>query len=605
MFGFFKNRPMQVSMTDIVPDGLMPMPEYKCEYNYTAPEEEDISIISNVISEEYYQAEATKALNVISSSLKKSLGYYGSTTIIEDVALGNTVTKDGFTILRSLKFDSENTIANSLLRSIRDISQELVMEVGDGSTSAIVTAEAVFTAMTDGDNTELFKKYPPRIIYERLKELEARIVPRLTAKARPITEENFEVLKHIAGVSNNNDDHMGNLLHEIYKHIGSNGYISIEGAIQGEDRYELTNGIELGYGLIQQDFAYSANKFMSDYRNEPYIFLIKGRLRQKDIDWFGPFLGFFWGNMKAPIVVVADGYDTDFVNFLKINLNKNMNQGVSISPTVFNTSKREAEYYDLAAYLGAKVLNLNEVKDVLDPILDPLYKGDPVNCRLFIENYLGRSKEAYLDANTTRFTEGRGSKEDVDVRITAIDQDIEYLKSISDKKDVSKDLYNLEKRKANLRGLIAKLFITGKTNLEIETRKYLIEDAVHASRSALQHGYLPGGNLSVPKVLKSLKVKKGPYQELDARLIEILSESFQETFYGVLANSFMSEEEQDAIVGTCVAKNKVYNLKTRKYENDSTTKIINSVRTDIRILESVISIIGILVTSNQYVKRLP
>lgn len=605
MFGFFKNRPMQVSMTDIVPDGLMPMPEYKCEYNYTTPEEEDISIISNVISEEYYQAEATKALNVISSSLKKSLGYYGSTTIIEDVALGNTVTKDGFTILRSLKFDSENTIANSLLRSIRDISQELVMEVGDGSTSAIVTAEAVFTAMTDGENTELFKKYPPRIIYERLKELEARIVPRLVQKARPITEENFEVLKHIAGVSNNNDDHMGNLLHEIYKHIGSNGYISIEGAIQGEDRYELTNGIELGYGLIQQDFAYSANKFMSDYRNEPYIFLIKGRLRQKDIDWFGPFLGFFWGNMKSPIVVVADGYDTDFVNFLKINLNKNMNQGVSISPTVFNTSKREAEYHDLAAYLGAKVLNLNEVEDVLNPILDPLYKGDPVNCRLFIENYLGRSKEAYLDANTTRFTEGRGSKEDVDVRIAAIDQDMEYLKSISDKKDVSKDLYNLEKRKANLRGLIAKLFITGKTNLEIETRKYLIEDAVHASRSALQHGYLPGGNLSVPKVLKSLKAKKGPYQELDARLIEILSESFQETFYGVLANSFMSEEEQDAIVGTCVAKNKVYNLKTRKYENDATTKIINSVRTDIRILESVISIIGILVTSNQYVKRLP
>ena len=282
-----------------------------------------------------------------------------------------------------------------------------------------------------------------------------------------------------------------------------------------------------------------------------------------------------------------------------------MNQGVSISPTVFNTSKREAEYHDLAAYLGAKVLNLNEVEDVLNPILDPLYKGDPVNCRLFIENYLGRSKEAYLDANTTRFTEGRGSKEDVDVRIAAIDQDMEYLKSISDKKDVSKDLYNLEKRKANLRGLIAKLFITGKTNLEIETRKYLIEDAVHASRSALQHGYLPGGNLSVPKVLKSLKAKKGPYQELDARLIDILSESFQETFYGVLANSFMSEEEQDAIVGTCVAKNKVYNLKTRKYENDATTKIINSVRTDIRILESVISIIGILVTSNQYVKRLP
>lgn len=604
MFGFFKNRPVQVSMKDIVPDGLMPMPEYKCEYNY-APEEEDISIISNVISEEYYQAEATKALNVISSSLKKSLGYYGSTTIIEDVALGNTVTKDGFTILRSLKFDSENTIANSLLRSIRDISQELVMEVGDGSTSAIVTAEAVFTAMTDGDNTELFKKYPPRIIYERLKELEARIVPRLVQKARPITEENFEVLKHIAGVSNNNDDHMGNLLHEIYKHIGSNGYISIEGAIQGEDRYELTNGIELGYGLIQQDFAYSANKFMSDYRNEPHVFLIKGRLRQKDIEWFSPFLGYFWTNLQSPIVVVADGYDTDFVNFLKINLNQNFGKGVSIAPTVFNTSKRGAEYDDLAAYLGAKVLNLNEVEDVLNPILDPLYKSNPVGCRLFIENYLGRSKEAYLDANTTRFTEGLGSKEDVDVRIAAIDQEMDYLKSISDKKDVSKDLYNLEKRKANLRGLIAKLFITGKTNLEIETRKYLIEDAVHASRSALQHGYLPGGNLSVPKVLKNLKAKKGPYQELDARLIEILSESFQETFYGVLANSFMSAEEQDAIVGTCVAKNKVYNLKTRKYENDSTTKIINSVRTDIRILESVISIIGILVTSNQYVKRLP
>ena len=166
---------------------------------------------NNIVSQEEYVDRAKKTLNIISDALAHSLGYYGTTTIIEDNIKGNIITKDGYTILKALAFGIDDTLSNTLLRSIKDISHSLVVEVGDGSTSAVVTSQSLFEHLT-AENPK-FKNVPKKVIVDELNKI-AKDVEKIIKEqyATPINEDNFEKLLNIASVSNNNDDDTGQML---------------------------------------------------------------------------------------------------------------------------------------------------------------------------------------------------------------------------------------------------------------------------------------------------------------------------------------------------------------------------------------------------------
>ena len=168
-------------------------------------------------------------------------------------------------------------------------------------------------------------------------------------------------------------------------------------------------------------------------------------------------------------------------------------------------------------------------------------------------------------------------------------------------------------RKSNLENLTAVIHIGGKTYEERHSRERLIEDAIFASKSALKYGYTVGGNIMIPKILLNDKKKlttllndKFDYVEADksfyGAFIEILIDSFLESYRSVLENSYLlTDEKIDSIIETVTTKDKFYNLKTHKFEKFTETSVINSVDTDIQIMRSCISIIGLLATSNQVI----
>ena len=561
---------------------------------------------SNIVSDTVFKDKAVETLRVIADTLSRSIGYYGSTTIIEDNITGNVITKDGFTILQAIKFGQDDTISNSLLRMIKDVSQSLVISVGDGSTSAIVTSDSLFAALdTLKDNPE-FKKIPSRIIMDRLHTLSEEIENVLTNEyAVQITEENFDVLQKIAAVSNNNDEKTGNIIYEIYKEIGKDGFIFMEDTDADHDFYEITNGIEISRGLVDMVYANKPNSMESEYL-APYILQVNGRLDKNDIDWFADFLGYFYQYRNKPLIVIADAYTTEFANFLKINkMNNDRNPSIvyEMGVTTFNTNAYPDEFEDLAVYLNGTILDKSN-DEVFWNEIGPFVNRDTVRQELFLNRYLGTARSVMMSKSDSKFVEGAGNKEQIDERISVIQKQIEYFESISNLKEIAPDLFRLNKRIANLQAKIAKLYISGDSKVEKKTRKFLLEDSIFASKSALANGYISGGNLMIPKIIYQGKVEGSDH--IDTMLLNAIADSFLFVFDYVLINcGYEDKDSRDEIIQKCLTESSIFNVKSMEYESDEDTDIINSVMTDISIMRSVFSIIGLLVTSNQYIAKMP
>lgn len=567
----------------------------------------------NVITKEEYRAHAKETLNIIKETLSQSLGYYGSTSILEDNIMGNTVTKDGYTILNQIRFGPSDTISNTLLKMIKNISRSLVMEVGDGSTSAVVSSEALFNKLiSDEKFLSKYKDIPSKVIIDTLKVIEGKVKESLREKAEPITEDNFERLKDIASISNNNDEESGNIIYEIYKHIGKEGFVVLEKGYGEEDSYEVANGIETSFGFSDDVFSNKANGFEGEYK-DPKIIVVNGQLDHNDIEWASRFMGSFYSKSPStPLIFVSTGYDREFLNFLKINFQENNRKaGVQMAATILSPSKEEV-LYDLATYIGAKVIDKSD-DATYDMEIDPFLKNNMVEITRFLNEDLGTCDSVYMNMNFTRFIEGAGDPEKIQERVDQIEKEIKYIEQTqSEHKDIAPSVHPLERRIGNLKAQIAKLYVTGNSDTEVDTRKYLFEDAIYASKSALQHGYIPGGNMGVSRVIDELLETEydevesdDKYKALEKDLALLVKDSFLNVYRTVLSNANYDLGEAENIITVCLRDGLLFNIKEEQYDSIDETPVINSVMTDIRIMESVFSIIGLLVTSNQYIQKMP
>jgi chaperonin GroEL len=557
-----------------------------------------MTIKSNIINDKDYKEVALETLVSISSALAKSVGFYGSTTVIENQVYGDKITKDGFSILREIKFDPDNTVSNTILRIVNNISRDLVETVGDGSTSSILTAERLFKAI---DSNESLKKYPKRIIFERLNDLGNLIEIELLKTSTPITEDNFEVLRSISAVSNNNDQKTGDIIYNIYKEIGADGFIFMEDSNADKDFYEVTDGIEFARGYYDKVYANKANRIDAEFQN-PRILMVNGDLDKNDINWMEPVMRTVLANAGRPLVIIATGFHKEFSDWAKINKINNKQVNLQIALTTINNSKPEI-FDDLAIYLGGKILDKNDSEDYFNEIDSLQYEVEVLK---FIDKFMGNCEIVKMDNATSQYIKGAGSKEEIDARVEMLEEQKEYFLGIGSKRDVTDDVFKIEKRIGSLKSKVARLFVTGTTDIERETRKYLLEDSIYACRSALKNGYIAGGNMAIPKIIKDKLIDNKDNDELDLTLLSIIKESFIHVFELALENMGTADQSTiKSIIDECMTNNEIYNLVTLEFEKDSETKIINSVYTDIEIMKSSFSIIGLLATSNQYLQKTP
>lgn len=561
-------------------------------------------VTSNIVSEEKYKQVTMETLDLIADSLKNSLGYFGSTTVMETNILSrNNITKDGYTILKKLRFG--NGLSQTVLDAVTEISSELVKSVGDGSTSSVLASTYLYKKLENAlvDSNSGLSEIPRKELSTRLKDITESVISDLEKMSTPINNDNYSKVADIAGVSNNNDSETGNIIYDLFKEIGSDGHVSIEESFgySNKDYYQLASGMTTAYGYVDPAFANKENGIEAEFKL-PRVLMYHDKLGKDDIDDVLVHLtGSIISNKNAPVVIVAAGFTPEFVNSVRISLDQNRRKGINaeIALTPYNVSNED--FKDLAAYLGATIFDKEGDITGYHSAMEQ-FMTEP---ELFLMQYVGESDSVLMDSSSTTFVGGKGRKEAIDARIEVIENQIEnYQRQIQNAHTVI-EIENRRSRIANLKGKVATLFVAGQTDRERKSRRYLIEDSVSAVRSALKYGYVPGGNLAPLHVITN-HLEDNTLDDTNRAILTLLQGSIAQVYVSVLenANYFDKEATNDTKVNKVVefASNKtIFNLKTSEVEKFEETNIINSVETDIRILRAIVSIVSLLAMSNQYI----
>ena len=570
---------------------------------------DNLFLNSNIIDEAEAKEKIRSTLSKIAQEVSRSLGPYGSTTIIEDRLGDHYMTKDGYTILKAMNYNYD--ISRTVLDIVKKISKSLVRTVGDGSTSSVIIANELFGSInTISEKLEL----APQDILEIFNVLAEKFEELILEHATQITDENFdETITKIATISCNNNQESGKLFCDIFKAIGRYGFINLENGKSSKDYFEKVQGIEVPRGWINARMANQSDRISVEYENA-LVFMMNDMMSDDEIDVIAGMMDTICIKQNVPLILIATNYTSSVKSFFDANLQKNKHLPVVAIDIDASTKRGRERFEDLALALGClyydKFNGMEKIKDfsIKDLGKCKRFKGDDLKS-IFIDG------DGYT-SNAEKLQEHIKNLEDEYQRLQHMDE-------IHDNRET--DLFQIKKRIATLTSSMATLYVGGNSEMERTTRKFLMEDAVYACRSSIEHGYVVGGNLILPKLIdkyetdiitKTISDKRLEYlfniyetvlsfSNAIKFILDTVFSAFKKSFLTVLENAHINKEKAEEIIDTCLMEDKIYNVKLRRYENDNETNVINSAQTDIEIIKASFSIIGLLATSNQFITTNP
>ena len=573
-------------------------------------------LLTNVVDEKISKNKIRAALEIIAKALSCTLGPDGATTILQDPQRKHLVTKDGLDVISRMTFQDE--IARTVLDMVRSISSNQVLSVGDGSTSTIVVANAMYQEFTSEENKEVFKYVSPKVIVDILNTLSDYVEKHLKDSAIPVSEDYHEIEK-IASIAMNNDDNIGKLMTDIYRKIGKYGFISTDTSEKYEtDLVDYKKGISWKRGYIDPVFGerYEGNKVI---HKKPKVFIILGDVDINDCDTlFGPLITKICGDNDQDLLIVGN-YFTDEVKNWFFNVRqsyklkkKELRFTVVDMDNVTTISKNN--FKDLALLCGCKIFykGMNQPAEVTARLENLYTRADKYM-------FLGQALTSTITSNSTEVIcdDELLSEESLNEKNKEVDKITNDLELLNKKTNLSsEDINNTfinKQRLSNLKNLTAIFHVGGKTLQERESRERLIEDAIFASKSAINNGYIVGGNVMIPYIINRhkeeiIKILSDKFYYLEQNeefydyFLKLFVDSFLASYRAVLENSqILSDEKIEEVLSKVLNNELFYNLKTHKFEKFEETSVINSMDTDLQILRSCVSLIGLLATSNQVI----
>lgn len=549
-------------------------------------------LASNIVNSKNTQIVAEETLKIIKESLELSLGPYGSTTILEDRQIGHIMTKDGFSILDRIRFNEP--VSMTFLNIIKDISLKLVQTVGDGSTSSIISAYHFYHAL----KSMSINKVRPQEVIRTLDDCVNTIERELKKYAKPISKDLHEI-KDLAAISLNNDEETGNIIHEIYKAVGVEGFINIQLGSSYQTTYKQVNGFQFRAGYL--DPILINNETEECELDDVAVLVFNSAINNQDAFRvlemaFESFTKGFVGakrEYKSLLLIAPDYNDTAKATFRKIaETYRSIGKKVQFNVLKYsmNTEDRVAEVEDLVSATGARKIMLTAGEE-----MDIIEGKDGIK----VTDFFGYSGKVISNFKSSTFMENGdvNSKNDLATRISSVKHQINVAEQEG---TLTLDkAYTLNKRLAILEQKLVTIYVGGNSEHQRKTNKTLMEDAVAACRSALKNGYVIGGNLSIPIVISKIRNDDTTViSDIKAKYLDLIKDSFLKVYATVLSNGIADNEKIDEIVDKSLKDESVYNLIDETYTTD---KVINSVETEIEILKNVTSIISLILTSNQFV----
>ena len=543
----------------------------------------------NVIPEEEFRALIQDVFHTVASILEKTLGPYGATTLIEEFGT-NHLTKDGWQLLKNI--NPENPTDRAILKLLKTIAHQVVLKVGDGSTSSIVASDEMLKAI---EENEVLKELRPKDLLNKINEVVDDLTKQIMANATHIDKDgDFDEIKNLALISTNGEVEIAEMVQRIYKETG-NPAISFATSKTNQTKLEIIDGYKMNYMTYIDRIFINTDDGTSVQKN-PMIIMFNHRIDEDYYDKIiAPLINIATANGHK-LVVIAPYYSNKMMEKLGVILLNQYNVqkttfSVFLKVSLINNHSYDL-YNDFAALCGCTVINEMLAKDILDE--------EEMNKRVEKAlEFIGAVNKMEIADNYT-FISGFDNKDDEKMRLLIDDAVSKYNRILENSMEfelINNDLINAKERVAKLHCKMGYIYVGGNSEIAKKANFDLVEDAVKACESAFKFGYNNGQNLAIIKAcLELLDVTTDPMKQ---EIINCIADAFTGVFHRILYNKEKRVHvgETISIIGNCLEKNKAFDLVYDTYSDN----IINSCMTDVEILKAVGSMVALLLSSNQMV----
>jgi chaperonin GroEL len=518
-----------------------------------------------------FNLEARNALkegvDALANAVKVTLGPKGRNVILEKSFGAPVITKDGVTVAREIELkDKEQNLGAQLVKEVASKTNDIA---GDGTTTATVLAQAIITSglknVTAGAN--------PMDLKRGIDKAVAQVVAELKKMSKEVGDSS-EKIEQVATISANNEPEIGKVIAQAMRKVKKEGVITIEEAKGTETTVEVVEGMQFDRGYISPYFVTDTDKMMAAYE-KPFILIYDKKISvMKDLL---PVLEKVVQTGK-PLLIISEDVESEALATLVVNRLRGSLKIVAVKAPGFGDRRKEM-LEDIAILTGGQVISEEKGFKLEDADL----------------SHLGQAEKITVDKENTTIVSGHGSKENIQSRIKQIKAQIESTKSDYDRE-------KLQERLAKLAGGVAVIQVGAASEVEMKEKKDRFDDALHATRAAVEEGIVPGGGVAYLRAIASLdKVK---FANEDEKVgMEIIRRALEEPMRQIVQNAGL----EGAVVVQKVREGKDdygFNAHTEKYENLYESGVIDPTKVARVALENAASVAGMLLTTECVVSEI-
>ncbi len=509
-----------------------------------------------------------RGVDILANAVKVTLGPKGRNVVIEKSFGAPRITKDGVTVAKEIEL--EDKFENMGAQMLREVASKTADLAGDGTTTATVLAQAIVRegakSVAAGAN--------PMDLKRGIDMAVAAVVDELKSKSKKVTSN--DEIAQVGTISANGDTEIGQRIAEAMKKVGNEGVITVEELKSLETELDVVEGMQFDRGYLSPYFITNADKMTVELES-PYILIFEKKL--SGLQAMLPILEAVVQASK-PLLIIAEDVEGEALATLVVNKLRGGLKVAAVKAPGFG-DRRKAMLEDIAILSGGTVIS-----EDLGIKLETVTLKD-----------LGRAKKVTIDKENTTIIDGVGKKTEIESRVKQIKAQIEELTSDYDRE-------KLQERLAKLAGGVAVIKVGGATEVEVKERKDRVDDALHATRAAVEEGIVPGGGVALLRAIKALDAVKAENEDQKVG-IQIVRKALQTPARQIFTNS---GEDGSVIVGKILENSKYafgYNAQSHEYGDLVAQGVIDPTKVVRCALQDAASVAGLLITTEAMIAELP
>ncbi len=507
-------------------------------------------------------------VDALANAVKVTLGPKGRNVVIQKSFGAPQITKDGVTVAKEIEL--EDAVENMGAQMVKEVASKTADAAGDGTTTATVLAQAIINAglknVTAGANPMDLKRGIDKAVKLVIQDL---------AKQSEHIGNDYEKIKQVATISSNSDEEIGTLIADAMRRVSKDGVITVEEA-KGTDTYvDEVIGMQFDRGYLSPYFVTNAEEMVTEYDN-PYILIYEKKIsNMQDIV---PILEKVIQSGR-PLLIIAEDVESQALGVLVVNRLRANLKVVAVKAPGFG-DRRKAMLEDIAILTGGTVISDDKGYKIENTDLEDL----------------GQAEKITIDKDNTTVVNGRGKAEEIKARIGQIKAQIETTTSDYDKE-------KLQERLAKLAGGVAVLYVGAPTEVEMKEKKDRVDDALHATRAAVEEGIVAGGGVALVRAINALRNFKGINEDENIG-VQIVRKSLEAPLRTIADNAGV----EGSVVLQKVFNGKDsygYNARADRYEDLKLAGVIDPTKVTRIALENAASIAGMVLTTECVINDRP